>query len=200
MSNAIFPNTFAGLEWNTTREPIWSTSKRSSVSGRAFHIANFSYPRYRYKLSYSVLQQRAAFTELTQLAGFFNARQGDFDTFLFTDPNDNAAAAQTIGSGNAVATQFQLVRSFGSYIEPVYDVNGTAQIFVNGVLKTLTTDYTISASGVVTFVAAPGAGLAITWTGSFYRRVRFEKSSAEFTQFLKNLWSLKSLELVSYKP
>ena len=85
-------------------------------------------------------------------------------------------------------------------MEPVFDVNSTPQIFVNGVLQTLTTHYTISATGLVTFVTAPAGALSVTWTGTYYRRMSFLQSTAEFTKFMSNLWSLKTLELISQKP
>ena len=99
-----------------------------------------------------------------------------------------------------IERQFQLVRAFGGYVEPVYDTNGAPSIYVNGVLKTVTTDYTISAIGLITFVTAPGAALPITWTGSYYRRVTFMQDTAEFNQFLYKLWELKTIELESTKP
>jgi uncharacterized protein (TIGR02217 family) len=199
MSAAVFP-AFIGLEWNITRTPIWSTSKKVSVSGRRFGVANYSFPRYKYKLSYSVLRQNAATTELAQLVGFFNSVYGDFDSFLYTDPDDYTVTAQALGSGDGSNKLFQLLRTFGGFAEPVYDANSAPLIYVNGVLKTLTTDYTISSTGLVTFVAAPGAALPVTWTGTYYRRVFFSQSLLEFNKFLSNLWDLKKLEFESYKP
>lgn len=203
MSNAVLPS-FPGKTPEVTRRPEWSTTSKTSVSGREFPTANWSYPRYFYKLSYEFLRQGQGMglshTELADLAGFFNARQGSFDSFLFTDPNDNSVTVQVIGNGTGALLQFQLVRTFGGFVEPVFDVNGPAQIFVNGVLQTLTTHYTLSASGLVTFVTAPGDGLAVTWSGSYFRRVRFVQDVADFQKFMSNLWNLKTLEFRSVKP
>jgi uncharacterized protein (TIGR02217 family) len=199
MSALVFP-TLAGLEWNILRSPIWSTTKKPSVSGRRFAVANYAFPRYKYSLSFSVLRQGGAYTELSQIVGLFNQCGGDFDTFLFPDPDDFTVTAQTLGVGNGVATQFQLVRTFGGFVEPVYDVNSAPLIYVNAVLKTLTTDYTISATGLVTFVAAPGAALPVTWTGTYYRRVAFSQSQLDFNKFMQNLWELKKVEFESWRP
>jgi hypothetical protein len=54
---------------------------------------------------------------------------GGFDTFLFTDPDDNAVAAQTFGVGDGDQDAFQLVRTLGSFTEPVYDLNGAPSIY-----------------------------------------------------------------------
>jgi len=199
MGNAIFP-TLPGLSIDVTRTPMWATTRKTSISQREFRCANMSFPRYKVKLSFEVLRQTSGYTEFSQLVGFFNARQGGFDSFLWTDPEDNAVTAQIIGIGTGSTTAFQLKRNFGGFAEPVYDVNSAPLIYVNGVLQTLTTHYTISASALVTFVSAPGAALPVTWTGSYYRRMCFLQDKADFSQIVKNLWALKSLELVSVKP
>jgi uncharacterized protein (TIGR02217 family) len=199
MSNALFIPP-PGLKWGFTRTPIWSTSLVQAVSGREYRFANYSYPRYEYKLGFDVLRQTANYTELAYVAGFFNARQGAYDSFLFTDPDDNTVSLNAIGTGDGNNKLFQVVRTFGGYVEPVFDFNGAPSIFVNGSLKTLTTDYTISSTGLVTFVVAPPNGQVVAWTGSYYRRMRFKEDSAEFTQFMRLLWELGELKMVSVKP
>lgn len=199
MSNAVFP-TFPGLSFESTRTPVWSTTTKTSVSQRSFTSANASYPIYRYKLHYEVLRQTPGYAEMTAMVGFFNSRLGGFDSFLFTDPDDNRAVAQAFGVGTGTATQFQLVRTFGGYVEPIYDLNGTPAISVAGVLKTAGADYLVSAGGLVTFTTAPPAGAALTWTCSYYRRVLFAQDSIEFVQFLAGRWNAKTVELMSKKP
>jgi uncharacterized protein (TIGR02217 family) len=198
MSNTVFP-TFPGLTFDVTRTPVWSTTTKSSVSQREFRIANSSYPVYHFKLAYEVLRQTPGYTEMATLVGFFNARNGSFDSFLFTDPDDNAVTLQAIGIGDGGTTLFQLVRSFGGYVEPVFDTNGAPALTVNGVAQVAGSDYTISATGLVTFTVAPGVGFIVKWTGSYYRRVRFSTDSAEFQKFLRDLWTLKTIELQGFK-
>ena len=199
MSALVFPS-LPGLEWSVGRQAIFSTGRRPSVSGRLFTVANFAYPRYKYTLSYSFLRQGGSYAELQQIVGLFNQVFGDFDTFLFTDPDDNAVTAQSMGQGDGSNKLFQLVRTWGGFVEPVYDTNGAPAIYVNGVLKTLTTDYTISATGLVTFVAAPTAGQPVTWTGAYYRRVRFVQSMLQVSKFLTGLWEAKKVEFESWRP
>ncbi len=199
MSNAIFP-AFDGLTFGVTRAPVWSTTPKQSVSGREYRSANMSYPLYKFKLSYSVLRQTTGFTEFSALVGFFNARKGGFDSFLFTDPDDNAVTAQVIGTGDGVNRVFQLVRTFGGFVEPVFDANSWPLIYVGGVLKSSATDYTPGPTGLITFVSAPGVGVPVTWTGTYYRRMKFSQDSADFTKFLHNLWELKTLEIETVKP
>lgn len=200
MSNAVFP-TLAGLKFGVVRRPVWNTSTKTSVGGREYRAANMLYPSYVYKLSYEFLRDlRSGVDELRTLLGFFNQRQGSFDSFLFNDPDDNTVTTQSFGTGNGTTTQFQLLRTFGGFTDPVYDVNGTPQIFKAGVLQTVTTNYSISSTGLVTFTAAPTAGQALTWTGSYYWRCRFEQDSSEFEKFMNQLWQARTVEFRTVKP
>jgi uncharacterized protein (TIGR02217 family) len=167
---------------------------------REFRVANASFPRYRYVLTFEFLRQRTGLTEWSTLVGFINARQGGFDSFLFTDPDDYTTTAQLIGNGNGVNRAFQLVRIFGGFIEPVYDTNSAPQLYLNGVLQTVVTNYTVDGAGLVTFVTAPAAGVVVTWSGTYYRRVCFTQDTTSFTKFMNNTWSLKSLEFMTVLP
>jgi hypothetical protein len=386
MSNAVFP-VLPGLVWDVKKTPQWSTKLQQAASGKELRLSYYSWPIYKYTLAYEVLRQASAYLELQTLAGFFNARQGKFDSFLFQDPNDNAVTAHGFGMGDGTTTAFQLQRTaagprqadaisgivpvyttprtnlltwsedlsnaawtkgtgvtvaaqgsvapgnnpaamaykvsydgtgvanvsrlfasagtsinlqaytdsvflradapatfllkdnFGNvttcnvttvwqrftvtgtgngasttqlllfqaagvntafalymwgaqvetgttatqYIrtagaavtqapaywpltadgfEPVYDLNTLPQVpqlFVNGTLKTLGTDYTISSSALVTFTVAPAANAALTWTGSYYWRCRFDQDLSEFNNFLTQLWELKQLSFVTVK-
>lgn len=197
MSNAVFP-VLPGLLWDVVKKPLFRTLIQSAVSGKELRLAQMSYPLYQFSLSYEVLRANAL-AELQTLMGFFNARNGSFDSFLYIDPDDNAITTQNFGTGDAVTTAFQLTRTYGGFIEPVQNLNGAPSIFDNGVLKTVVTDYNINSLGVVTFTYTPVAGHALTWTGNFYYRVRFLQDVAEFNQFMKQLWELKKLEFQSIK-
>lgn len=199
MSNAVYP-TLPGLTFGTTRTPVWSTTTKIATSLRDYQNANASYPQYRYKLSYEVLRQTPGYAEMATLVGFFNARQGGFDSFLFVDPDDNYVTRQAIGTGDGASVQFQLVRMFGGFVEPVFDLAGAPSVYVAGTLKTPGSDYTANALGLLTFAAAPAAGAVVTWTGGYYRRVRFAQDSIEFMQFLHGRWDARTVELMSKKP
>lgn len=131
MSDAILPS-FPGLTWNVVRKPQWSTVTKTSVSGREFRAAQYSYPIWRYKLTYEVLRASNALPEMPQLAAFFNAHRGSWDTWLYSDPDDNAVIAQQFGTGDGSTKAFQLVRSFGGYVEPVFDLNGVPVVTFGG--------------------------------------------------------------------
>jgi uncharacterized protein (TIGR02217 family) len=188
-----------GLRWDVKKVPIWRTKVQSTVSGKETRAAMMSYPLWQFSLSYEVLRARATLLELQTLMGFFNLRNGSFDSFLYTDPDDKSVTDENFGTGNGSQTVFQLLRAYGGFLEPIQNVNVLTNIKKNGVAQTNPADYTISSTGVVTFTSAPANGLPLTWTGTFYFRVRFLQDMAEFNQFMKNLWDLQKLEFQSVK-
>ena len=193
MGNAVFPS-LAGLKWDVGMSPQFSTRVQRSVSGNELRANFMAYPLWMFKLAYEVLRDDVANNELKQIAGFFLLRRGMFDSFLYTHPSDSTAVLEPFGTGNGVLTQFQLTRSYGGFAEPVQNVVGVPVVKVAGVTKIEGTDYTRSSAGLITFTAAPTG--ALTWSGSFYYRVRFLHDAADFNEFLKDLWDLKKIEFV----
>lgn len=203
MSTAVMPS-LAGLGWPVTRTPVWDTIVQQAISGKETRIAKQSYPRWKWELTYTILRSAAAFTELQQLAGFFNSRQGMFDTFLYQDADDNSVTAQAIETGDGATTAFQLVRGFGGFIEPVLAPNtgGTINIYLNGVKQT--SGYTVSAwgtstPGVLTFTSAPGSGVAITADFTYYWPCRMSDDSLPFELFMSQYYSAKKFAFISVK-
>lgn len=199
MSQLIYP-ALPGLQWPIRKAPAWETKAKRTPSGREFRTSSMTYPRYRYTLQYEFLRDAAAYNEFQQLFGLFDKVAGAFDTFLFSDPNDNAVSGQSIGTGNGSTTTFQLARSIGGALVPIFDVNGTPQVFKAGTLQTAGSAYTLSTTGLITFATAPTAGQAITWTGSFYWRVRFEDDELPFDEFANGFWSTGQVRLITVKP
>jgi uncharacterized protein (TIGR02217 family) len=199
MSNAVYPS-LPGLTFDVTRTPIWSTDVKSTRSGREFRGAWMTSPLYQYTLVYEFLRDKPTAQELRTLLGFFNQAQGAFGTFLLPDPDDQSVTAQAFGSGDGASTAFQLVRTLGGAVEPVYDLNGAPQIYHAGLLMAAGTDYTINATGGVTFTNPPGAGEALTWTGSYYWRCRFLNDTLDFHKLMQAIWEAKRVELKTVKP
>ena len=200
MSNAVFP-TLPGLAWEFKRVPMHKTQIKETVSGREYRGQLMNSPRYTYKATYEFLRdQRQGYDELRPLLGFFNARSGSFDDWLFNDADDNAATAMQFGLGDGATTQFQLTRTLGGTAEPVYEPNGAVSIFKSAVLQAQPGACSVSATGLVTFVAAPAAAAPLTWTGAFYWRCRFVQDQLEFAKFAYRLWNLKTCDFITVKP
>ena len=197
MSNAVFP-ILPGLAWDVVKRPTFSSIVQRAASGREVRAALWSYPIWVWKLTYDLLRDDAT-NELRTLMGFFLARQGSFDSFLYSDPSDSSVTAQSIGAGTGALKTFQLVRALGGFVEPVFDVNGTPTIKVNGVTQTTPAQYSINSTGLVTFVTAPASGATITADFSYYFRCRFKEDMAEFTNFASKLWAARTIEFTSVK-
>lgn len=88
---------------------------------------------------------------------------------------------------------------YGDGFEPVTDYYGTILIYKNGALLTVTTDYTISATGAIVMTSAPAVNDQLTWTGSYYRRVRWNADTVDMERFGVGYWLQNGLDLISVK-
>ncbi|ENT1483089.1 hypothetical protein DU412_08630 [Neisseria gonorrhoeae] len=198
MGNAVFP-TFPGLKWGRKKTAVWSTGTQKSASGREFRTAYYTYPQWRFSLSFEVLRTKASVNELEKLAGFFNARKGSFESFLYEDPADNAVTDQPVGNTVQGVARYQLVRSMGGFIEPVSAVKERPAVKVGGTALAYGRDYTVTDKGVLVFNMPQPPGRPITWTGGFYFRVRFTSDTVDFENVLGSLWAAKKIEFTSVK-
>lgn len=197
MSDAIFP-VLPGLTWDVKRSPEFSTTMVRGADGGETRIGNWVYPLWHWTLTYELLRDDAT-DELKTLLGFFLSRQGKLDDFLFDCVGDNAVTGQGLGVGDGSTVAFPCVRAYGAFVEPVKALKAAPVIKVAGVAKTIGADYSVSATGVVTFVAAPPVGAAVTADFSYYWRVRFDIDAAEFNQFAQRFWDLRECTLVSVR-
>lgn len=191
MSNAVFPS-FPGLAWGVVKAPQFTTRIQRAASGREWRASLTAYPVYTFRLSFEFLRA----SEFQQLLGFMLARRGAWDSFLFTDPDDNTVTDYRIGTGDGNRTQFQLLRPCGGFIEPVENVNILSAVKAGGVARVAGSGYSVTPTGIVVFNPAPAAGQAVTWSGSYYYRCRFKDDALDFSQFMEQLWELKRCELI----
>ncbi len=206
MSTAILPS-LAGLGFDVTRTPVWDTTVQQAISGMETRIAKGNYPRWTWELIYNVLRSSASFGELQQLAGFFNARQGMFDTFLYKDADDNSVIAQPIATADGVTAHFQLIRSFGGFNEPILAPNLSLalNIYVNEVKQTGGVSVTqwgggsAQGPGVILFATPPANGAIITADFSYYFPVRMTGDSVPFTLFMSQHYKAKKFGFISVK-
>lgn len=203
MSNAIFP-ALPGQKMVFRQKPLFKTRIQESESGKEIRIAKQAYPRYEFTLSWDMLRQNVNFvtySEYRTAVGHFLQMRGKWDDFLFVHPEDFAITVQqNIGTGSGVAgQQFQLVRDFGGFVEPVQNVNGAIVLRVAGATQTLATNYTVGATGIVSSVTAFTAAAAVTWTGSYYYRCRNVEDELEFERFVQNFWDQRQTKFITIK-
>jgi uncharacterized protein (TIGR02217 family) len=198
MAISTFP-TMPMLSFPVVKRDLWSTLKQEAVSGKSTRVQLWTFPRYQWEMTISALRQGSiggtAYTELANFQGFVNSVGGAAQSFYYDDPSDDAATTQFIGTGDGATTSFQLQRTLGGFAEPVQSPT-VSQIFLNG---TPTSAWTLGAGGIVTFASAPGAGVSLTWTGSFVWLCRFDDDTAEFSEFMMNMWEVKKITFTSVK-
>lgn len=203
MSSFVYP-TLPGLTFEVLRTPQWHTEKQVALSGKRSSIAYQFYPLTHFELIYSLLRDDIAVSDVKALVGLFNALQGDNDSFLFNDPDFNSVVTSQFGTGDGTTANFQLTAFYQNvggpgYAELVQNLNGAPSIFVNGVLQTLGTAYTVGSTALITFLAGhiPAAAAVITWTGSFYYRCVFDEDHLELVKFMNKWWSIKKVPFTS---
>lgn len=229
MGNAVLP-TFSGVKFSVLRKPrAGATLIQTATSGKETRVALWSSPINDFELQYEFLWQNQPYGSIGEvpspaairsfgdpiiaddwaaLEGFFKARQGAFDDFLFNDvyTPDNAAQNQQFAIGDGATTAFQITRMLGPFVEPVQNLAGVVTgapdqppvIFVNGAEQP-SSSYTIGETGIVTFAAPPAAGAVLAWSGSFYWRVRFAQDVNDFELFMHNFFRLRKVELTGIK-
>jgi uncharacterized protein (TIGR02217 family) len=199
MSNALFP-TLDGLTFDSKKAPQFSTIIQKAVSGREVRAALQTYPILTWTLTFELLRQA---TDLPVLMGFYMSRQGSYDPFLYTDPNDNTVAGQLLGAGDGTTVNFPLIRAFGGFNQPVENGVATA-VYKNGVSQSGTTwSITNATAGgyhnQITFTSAPANGVAISADFTFSWRVRFGDDAVEFNNFITGRWETSGLKLIGVK-
>jgi uncharacterized protein (TIGR02217 family) len=209
---AIFPS-LPGLAWSVTKQPRYATRIQRAVSGRELRALDQLNPIWTWTLTYSLLRDEwdvrggigpgSGYDELRTLMGFFLEQQGAYAAFLFEDPSDNSLTGQVLGAGDGGTAAFQLVRTMGAalpgggFAEPVTAPNVVANIYLNGVRQSPTGYSVDPASGLVTFGVPPAAGQTTSSDFTYYFRVRFYDDTAEFENFMYQLWSLGQVKLQS---
>ncbi len=167
-----FPSDIA---YGSAGGPEYSTEVVITHSGYEQRNANWAQARARYNVAHGVKTQ----TQLDTLIAFFRARKGNADGFRFKDWTDYKASGQLVGTGNGSNKVFQLVKGYSSGTSAEVrtiskPVAGTCKMYVGGVLQSVGAYALALDTGVVTFVAAPANGAAVTADFEFDVPVRFD--------------------------
>lgn len=216
MSNAVFPTPILA-EWDYTwpikRSPLYSTIIQSPVNKiGCTHISLTPYTTWVYELDLAFLKGSGnsvgGSSAFQTVVGFFGARRGSYDTWLYLDPFDNGIdtsgnpIVQSIGPGDGSTTVFEMTRTMGSgLIDLIQNWVSPPKVYVNGNLlsgsifpSVSSGDYYIDQFGTITFTSAPGNTYPIVWTGQFYFRCHFQEDTLGSLQMdLSQIWSCRSL-------
>lgn len=163
-------------------------------SGREERNSRWAQSRHRYNAGYGV-KSRA---DMQAVLAFFEERRGRFHAFLWRDGFDHSSNGgdgaptpfdQTLGIGDGTQTSFQLIKVYGASFDPYHrtitkPVAEAVRVAVDGV--ELGSGWSVDTlTGIVTFDAAPAAGLVVKAGYLFDVPVRFDidRLDIELTSF-----------------
>jgi|SRR5665213_1073884 len=208
MSTAVFPTLNVGPAFPVTRTDLWDGDIQASISGKENRLSYWTYPKYQWEVDINVMKADASNADFQTLIGFINSRQGQFDSFLYQDPTDYIVTTQSIGTGDGSTVAFQLVKTFGGFVEPVLapKLTATVNIYLNAVLDS-GANYTVnpwgtssaSGPGSLVFNSAPGNGVVITADFTYYYPCRFVSNKTAFVYAYSQLYQTKKLSWISVK-
>lgn len=176
------------LEKGSGFGPSFKNVIQEAISGNEQRFAQWTKCRGTGDLSYAILESNNPLGDFRAVLALYRAHFGSLYPFRFKDWSDFSCTDEVFGTGDGVTTQFQLKKTY----DPSFILLGVAgsvlyarditlvatsvapAIKVDGVTKTVTTDYTISSAGLVTFASAPANTNLCTWTGEFDVPVRFD--------------------------
>jgi uncharacterized protein (TIGR02217 family) len=178
------PNIEAGAQFS----PQFNNVIQESIAGNEQRFARWTKCRGKGDLSYGLLDSADHDSDFRAIMAIYRAHFQELIPFRFKDWSDYTAEDEQFGTGDGATTAFQLVKIYDPSLillgiagstRYVRDINLLAPeveavIKIDGVTKTITTDYTISSSGLVTFTSAPASSKPLTWTGQFDVAVRFD--------------------------
>jgi uncharacterized protein (TIGR02217 family) len=196
-----------GMDIDIIKRPKWSTGRAVAASGRDVRVAYWSYPLWEWELNFEFLRDGISPSELKLLIGFFNATYGGLTGFLFEDPDDHAVTAQVIGTGDGTTLSFVIVRTYGgtagTSTEPIGYVQDGAplHVYLDGVLQAsgYSIDTTNPVAQLVTFDAAPGAGVVVSIDVQYCYYVHFKDDTNDFERFLWQYYQARKITLESLR-
>jgi uncharacterized protein (TIGR02217 family) len=175
-----------GIERGSGFGPSFRNVIQEAISGNEQRFAQWTKCKGVGDLSYGLLASDDPLGDFAAILAMYRAHFGSLYPFRFRDWSDYIATDELFGTGDASETQFQIVKTYdpslillntpGSlfYVRTITLLASAPVIEVDGVTKTVTTDYTISDSGLVTFTSPPAADKPLTWSGTFDVPVRFD--------------------------
>jgi uncharacterized protein (TIGR02217 family) len=184
--------------------PGFKTTIVELVSGREKRNQDWTRSRGRWDIGYGMQTK----TDFMRVLAFFYARRGRAIGFRFKDWSDYEVGPTPMqfATGDGAEDEFFLNKTYtdsGSFTfvrEITRPVNGTVAIYVNDVLQTETTHYTINyETGEVDFTFNPTAGHTIKWTGEFDVPVRFDVDQLEIALQHYDAGEIPSIPIVELK-
>lgn len=175
----------------------FSTAIITGQSGAEQRAPDWDNARMRYDAGPGIRSEG----DVRMLLDFYRSRRGPAIGFRFRDPIDFAAAGQVIGTGDAVRTDFALVKSYGSangapQRRITRPVAASVTVSVGGAQAT---GWVLASGGVVRFTVPPASGAAVTASFTFDVPVRFAEDRLEISRATFLAGEMASVPLIEVK-
>lgn len=188
-----------GEGWGVERTPYFGGTKIvESNSGIETRLTSQTQPRWKFGLKYNILkQQDTSYSAYDEIVNLFIGSRGEFDTFLFRDPNNYAIVDGYIATADGEDDVYKISINRKGFQEEVnwVDLNSEISVMIDGV-PISTSQYTVYDTGFIVFEFVPTKGATITASFEYLYRVRFARSEQTFKEFLYKLHT-SSVSLVS---
>jgi uncharacterized protein (TIGR02217 family) len=201
-----FPDNVA---YGTAGGPGYNTRVIDYGAGYEQRDIMWSYVRSEFDAAYGI----RSIDDLYDVIAFFHVAKGRGHGFRFKDHSDYksceiegtiSATDQTIGTGDAAETEFQLIKTYTKgalstirYISK--PVSGTVVVALNGTPQG--SGWSVdTTTGIITFSSPPGGSVAVTAGYEFDVPVRFniDKLSVVYSNYESGETSIPLVELKSH--
>ena len=202
MAMPLFPQ-LKGLTFGTRMTPSFNTGVSRSTNGKETRTQYQAYPTWEFELSYEWLPNRSqGKRDLESIVSFFLERSGSFEAFLYDGPETPLEEMTLLGEGDGVSTSFDLVKTTGSYVEPAGGLADLSaiQLYVDDVIVAYSAFNLSEDNRSIVFDTAPLSGKSIRGVYKPLYLVRFNEDTADFEQFMSQLWNLQQITLKSILP
>lgn len=201
------------IEQGSQGGPSFMTTIMSLSGGGEKRNIEWEFPRIVWDISYGVDGPDA----LNEVKDFYMVMFGRAYGFRFKDWSDfvignvNTGTPQSIATGDGIATTFQTYRTYtvtgvdGSTLYTVRRkvtrlVKGTTKVYINHVLKTETTDYTVNYdTGVITPNTLVGNGIDVSVYSEFDIPVRFDTDVMKLNMIWAGAGSIPPINVIELR-
>jgi uncharacterized protein (TIGR02217 family) len=162
-------------------------------------IVHWQTARARYRVGYGM----KSWADLTAVLALFRNAQGRAHGFRYRDPLDHRITGQIIGAGDGATTAFQIVKDY-AVAGQVYrrtiakPVPGTLAVSLDGAPQG--GDWSVeTATGIITFAAPPGHGVAVSVNCQFHVPVRFDHDELQINLASFNVGEAPDITLIELR-
>ncbi len=207
-ADPLFVNTRLddSVEQGAKGGPGFLTTVLPLASGMEKRNIEWSRQRQKWDIGYGIQTKE----DFEAVLAHFYVCMGKAHGFRFKDWTDfqiGRDGLQKIGTGDNVATTFQATRLYsiagGAYTysrKITRLVQGTVKVYLNGALKTETTDYTVNYdTGLITFVVHPGMGVLVQLQAEFDTPVRFDTDMLDIAVTWSDAMAAPQIAIIELK-